>query len=81
MEENHLKMNDAKTEFMVLGTANNLKKTSWITLKLEMQKFNRLQKLNFLEYCWMKSWASSTTFKTDKKANYNLMLIHNIGNH
>ena len=44
MEENHLKMNDAKTE-----------KTPWITLKLEIQKFTRHQKLNFLEYIWMKN--------------------------
>ena len=28
MEENQLKMNDAKTEFIVLGTAGNLKKTA-----------------------------------------------------
>ena len=38
MEENHLKMNDAKTEFIIFGTTNNLKKTPWITLKLEIQK-------------------------------------------
>ena len=28
MEENQLKMNDAKTEFMVLGTSNNLRKNT-----------------------------------------------------
>ena len=28
MEENQLKMNDAKTEFIVLGTAGNLKKNT-----------------------------------------------------
>ena len=35
IEENKLKMNNAKTQFIVLGTANNLQKTPWITLKLE----------------------------------------------
>ena len=52
MEENQLKMNDAKTEFIVLGTAG---RTPWITLKLETQKFISHQKLNFLEYIWMKN--------------------------
>ena len=28
MEENQLKMNDAKTEFIVLGTSNNLRKNT-----------------------------------------------------
>ena len=53
MEENQLKMNDAKTEFIVLGTSNNLRKTPWIILKLEKQKFTKHPKLNFLEYILM----------------------------
>ena len=50
MEESKLKMNDAKTEFLVIGTSNNLQKIPWTTLKLETQKFTSHQKLNFLEY-------------------------------
>ena len=49
MEENQLKMNDAKTVFVVLGTSDNLRKTPWIKLKLEKQKSTKHPKLNFQE--------------------------------
>ena len=79
MEENQLKMNDAKTDFIVLGTSNNLRKSPWIKLKLEKQKFTKLPKLNFLGVILDEQLNVKATFRTDlKKANYNLMLIHNI---
>ena len=53
MEENQLKINDAKTEFIVIGTSNNISKIPWIILKLEKQKFTEHPKLNFLEYILM----------------------------
>ena len=65
MEENQLKMNNAKTEFIALGTSNNSGRTPWIKLKLEKQKFTKHQKLNFLEYILMKNSTSRTTFRTD----------------
>ena len=35
MEENQLKMNDAKTEFIVIGTVSNLKKNTLENIELE----------------------------------------------
>ena len=55
MEENQLKMNDGKTELIILETKTTSGKTPWITSKLEIQKFTKLHKLNFLEYFWMKN--------------------------
>ena len=34
MEENQLKMNDAKTEFIVLETSNNLRKNTWDNIEI-----------------------------------------------
>ena len=54
MEENHLKMNNAKTEFIVLGTANNLRKNTLDNIEIENTKIHQTSKFNFLEYIWMK---------------------------
>ena len=50
MEESQLKMNDAMTEFIVIGTSSSPGKIRWTILKLEIQKFTSHQKSNFLEY-------------------------------
>ena len=38
MEENQLKMNDAKTEFIVLGTSNNLRKNTLDKIEIGKSK-------------------------------------------
>ena len=48
MEENQLKMNNAKTEFIVLGTANILRKNTLDNIKIGNTKLTGPQKLNFL---------------------------------
>ena len=45
MEENQLKMNDAKTEFIVLGTSYNLKKNTLDIIEIRKQKFTKHPKL------------------------------------
>ena len=40
MEENQLKMNDAKMEFIVLGTANNLRKITLDNIKIGNTKIH-----------------------------------------
>ena len=70
MEEIQLKMNDGKTEFNVLGTSNNLRKNTWILLKLlklEKQKFTKHPKLNFLEYIPDEQLNLKDTFRTEQK--------------
>ena len=50
MEEYQLKMNDAKTEFIILGTSNNLRKNNLDNIEIgKKQKFTEHPKLNFLE--------------------------------
>ena len=44
MEENQLKMNDAKTELIVLGTAGNFKKNTLENIKIGKQPFIRPEK-------------------------------------
>ena len=48
MEENQLKMNDAKTEFIVLGTAHNLKKNTLENIKIGGTAIHRTSKIKFL---------------------------------
>ena len=48
MEENQLKMNDAKTEFTVLGTAGNLKKTTLENIKIGNTIIHGTSKIKFL---------------------------------
>ena len=50
MEESQLKMNDAKTEFIVLGKANNLQKNTLDNIEIGNTKIYQSSKLNFLEY-------------------------------
>ena len=48
MEENHLKMNDAKTEFIVLGTTNNLRKITLDKIEIGNTKIHQTSKIKFL---------------------------------
>ena len=79
MEENQLKMNDAKTEFIVLGTSYNLRKNTLNNIKIGETKIHRTSKIKFLEVYLdeqliLKDYIQNKT----KKANYTLMLICNI---
>ena len=48
MEENQLKMNDAKTKFIVLGTASNLRKNTLDHIKIGNTKIHQTSKIKFL---------------------------------
>ena len=48
MEENHLKMNDAKTEFIIFGTTKNLKKNTLDNLEIGNTKIPWTSKIKFL---------------------------------
>ena len=72
-------MNDAKTEFIVLGTANNLRKNTFDNIEIENTKIHQTSKIKFLgvhldEKLSLKDHIQNRS----KKANYNLRLIHNI---
>ena len=54
MEESQLKMNDAKTEFIVIGILHNLKKNMLDNIEIVETKVTGYQKLNSLEYIWIK---------------------------
>ena len=41
MKESQLKMNDAKTEFIVIGTSSSLQKIPWTILKLKQKHYHR----------------------------------------
>ena len=53
MIENHLKMNDSKTEFMVFGTRYNLDKHTIPSLKVGDSDIINNKKQNFLELYWI----------------------------
>ena len=48
MGESKLKMNNVKTEFIVLGTANNLQKNTLGNIKIESTKIHQSSKIKFL---------------------------------
>ena len=47
MEENQLKMNDAKTEFIVLGTAGNLRKNTRESIEIGNTIIHQTSKIKF----------------------------------
>ena len=67
MEESQLKMNDAKTEFIVLGTANNLWKNTLGNIEIGNTKIHWSSNIKFLGVLLDEKLASKTTFKTDQK--------------
>ena len=79
MEENQLKMNDAKTEFIVIGTASNLKKNTLENIEIGDIQIQQTSKIKFLgvyldENLSLKDHVQNRT----RKAHYNLRLIQNI---
>ena len=53
MEKKQLKMNDAKTEFIVLGTSNNLRKNTLHNIEIGKTKIYQVSKLKI---SWSTSW-------------------------
>ena len=79
MEENQLKMNDAKTEFIVLRTAGNLKKNTQENIEIGDTIIHWTSKIKFLgvhldEKLSLKDHIQNRL----RKANYSLRLIWNI---
>ena len=79
MEGNQLKMNDAKTEFIVLGTAGNLRKNTLENIKIGDATIHRTSKIKFLgvhldDRLSLKGHVQNRW----KQGNYNLKLIQNI---
>ena len=79
MEENHLKMKDAKTEFIIFGTTDNLRKNTLDNIEIGNTNIHCTSKLKFLgvhldEKLSLKDHIQNRS----RKANYNFMLIHNI---
>ena len=48
MEESHLNMNDAKNEFIVLGTANMLRENALDNIEIGSTKIHQTSKIKFL---------------------------------
>ena len=79
MEENQLKMNDVKTEFIVLGTAGNLKTNTLENIKIGDTTIHRTSKIKFLGVHLDKRLSLKDHVQNrSRKANYNLKLIQNI---
>ena len=79
MEENQLKMNDAKTEFIFLGTAGNLKKNTLENIKIGDATIHRTSKIKFLGVHLYKRLSLKDYVQNRlKEANYNLKPIRNI---
>ena len=79
MEETQLKMNDAKTEFIVLGTAGNLKKNTLENIKIGDTTIHWTSKIKFLGVHLDKRLSLKDHVQNRwRKANYNLKLIQNI---
>ena len=79
MEENQLKMNDAKTEFIVIGTASNLKKNTLENIEIGNSLTHQTSKIKFLgvyldENLSLKDHVQNRA----RKAHHNLRLIQNI---
>ena len=79
MEENQLKMNDAKTEFIVIGTVSNIKKNTLENIEIGDTLIHRTSKIKFLgvyldEILSLKDHVQNRA----RKAHHNLRLIQNI---
>ena len=79
MEESQLKMNDAKTEFIVLGTANNLWKNTLDKIEMGNTKIHWSSKIKFLGILLDEKLSLKDHIQNrSKKANYKLRLFSNI---
>ena len=76
MEEKQLKMNDANTEFIVLGTAGNLKKNTLENIKIGDTTIQQTSKIKFLGVHLDKRLNLKDHVQNrSRKANYNLWLM------
>ena len=76
MEENQLKMNDAKTEFIALGTAGNLKKNTLENVEIGDTIIHRTSRIKFLGVHLDKKLSLKDHMQNRlRKTNYNLRLI------
>ena len=79
MEENQLKMNDAKTDIIVLGTAGNLKKNTLENIEIGDTIIHWTSRIKFLGvHLDGKLSLKDHVQNRSRKANYNLRLIQNI---
>ena len=79
MEDNQLKMNDAKTEFLVIGTSGSLQKNTLDHIIIGNTKIQQSSNIKFLGINLDKKLSFKDHIQNrSKKANYNLKLIRNI---
>ena len=79
MEEIQLKMNDSKTEFIALGTANNLCKNILDNIEIGNTKIHQSSKIKFLGVLLGDKLNLKDHIQNrSKKASYNLRLSSNI---
>ena len=79
MEESQLKMNDGKTEFIVIGTSSSLWKNTLDSIEIGNTKIHRSSKMKFLGVFLNEKLSFKDHIQNrSKKANYNLRLISNI---
>ena len=79
MEESQLKMNNAKTEFIVLGTANNLQKNTLDNIEIGNTKIYQSSKIKFLGVLLDEKLSLKDHIQNrSNKASYNPRLISNI---
>ena len=79
MDENRLKMNNSKTEFIMFGSQQHLLKCTTNTININRKE---IPKSNFIKYLegWVDAMLSFKTHTTKKcqSAMVNLVKIHNI---
>ena len=79
MEESQLKMNDAKTEFIVIGTSSSLRKNTLDNIEIGNTKIHQSSKIKFLGVFLDEKLSFKDHIQNrSKKASYNLRLISNI---
>ena len=79
MEETQINMNNAKTELIVIGILCNLKKNMVDSIEIGKIKIHQTPKIKFLGvYLYELLNLKDHIWNGGKKANYSLMLIHNI---
>ena len=79
MEENQLKMNDAKTEFIVIETLNSLQKNTLDNNEIGNTKIHQSSQIKFLGVFLDEKLSFKDHIQNrSKKASYNLRLISNI---
>ena len=79
MEENQLKMNDAKTEFIVIETSSSLWKNTLDHIEIGNTKIHQSSKIKFLGVILDEKLSFKDHIQnTPKKISYNLRLISNI---